>query len=372
MRYLAILLLTAATLCAQRPMTVAEVKAFIESQIKMKGDDRQTADYLAKRVKMSEKLDARTVEDLQGEGAGPKTVAALRKLSEESASLQAAPPPQAAPAPPPPIPPPDSIEQAAVLAAMKDYALNYTKNLPNYMCVQTTRRRISPTVRGYLPYGDTIQEQLTFFDKKESYKVEMVNGTAMANMSHEKLGGVVSSGEFGTMLYHIFDPETGTEFSWDHWATLRGKRMYVFAFSVPKSAGYSMYHGESKREYVSAYKGLVYADKESKTVMRIKMDCVDIPPDYPIKEVGLTLDYEPTKIGDEEYTLPFHFELHSREEKAVSQNDAQYKMYRKFGAESSITFTDDPTPDDQLKEQPATADQKPTPTPTPTPKKQNQ
>lgn len=369
MRYLGILLLTAATLLAQRPMTVAEVKAFIESQIKMKGDDRQTADYLSKRVRMSEKLDPRVVEELQGEGAGPKTVAALRKLSEESANLSAAPPPAAAAPAPPPIPPPDSIEQANVLAEMRDYALNYTKNLPNYMCVQTTRRRISPTVRGYLPYGDTIQEQISFFDKKESYKVEMVNGAAVANMSHEKLGGVVSSGEFGTMLHHIFDPETGTDFTWDHWATLRGKRMYVFAFSVSKSAGYSMYHGESKREYTSAYKGLVYADKETKEVMRIKMDCVGIPEDFPIKEVGLTLDYEPTKIGDAEYTLPFHYELHSREEKATSQNDAQFKMYRKFGSESTITFSDEPTPDDQLQEQPAAPDSNQKP---PTQKKQNQ
>ena len=368
MRILSIFLLTAATLLAQRPMTVAEVRAFIESQIKMHGDDRQTADYLSKRIRMSEHLEDRTIEELQGEGAGPKTVSALRKLSEESASLPAAAPPQAPPPPPPPIPPPSAQEQSEVLAAMRDYALNYTKNLPNYMCVQTTRRKIEPTIRGYLPYGDTIQEQLTFFDKKESYKVEMVNGNAVANMSHEKLGGVVSSGEFGTMLYHIFDPETGADFSWDHWATLRGKRMYVFAFSVPKSAGYSMYHEESRRSYTSAYKGLVYADKETRVVMRIKMDCVGIPADYPIKEVGLTLDYEPTKIGDAQYTLPFHFELHSREEKAISQNDAQFKLYRKFGSESTITFSDEPTPADQLQEQPAT----PIPTPTPTPKKKNQ
>jgi hypothetical protein len=368
MRFLGLLLLTAATLCAQRSMTVAEVEAFVKSQIKMKGDDRLTADFLSHKIKLSEKMDARTVEELQGLGAGPKTTAALRKLSEDSASLPAAPQTQAAPAPPPPIPPPDSIEQAETLAAMKSYALNYTKGLPNYMCVQTTHRHIEPTVRGYLPYGDVVQEQLSFFDRKETYKVESIDGKAVANMEHNQLGGVVSSGEFGSMLHHIFDPETGTDFTWDHWATLRGKRMYVFAFSVPKSAGYSMYHGESKREYTSAYKGLVYADHETKEVMRIKMDCVGIPPDYPIHEVGLTLDYAPTKIGDQEFTLPFHFELHSREEKAVSKNEAQYRLYRKFGAETSITFTDEPTPEDQLKEQPATTDDKQKPAA----KKQNQ
>ncbi len=354
LRLFFVLLLMAVAAHAQRPMTVAELNAFVKSQIKMKGDDRTTADFLLHKIKLTEKLEDRAVEELQGEGAGPKTVQALRKLSEESASLAAAPTPQAPPPPPPPPPAPDSIEQAEALAGMKDYALNYTKNLPNCMCVQTTRRHIDPTVSGYRPYGDVIQEQLSFFDSKETYKVEMIDGKSVANVQHSQLGGAVSSGEFGTMLAHIFDPETGTEFDWDHWATLRGRRMYVFAFRVPKSAGYSMYHGESKREYTSAYNGLVYADRETKAILRIKMDCVGIPADYPIKAVGITLDYNPTKIGDQEFVLPFHFELHSHDDKAVAKNEAEYKLYRKFGAEATITFGDvDPTPEDQLKEQPA-------------------
>jgi hypothetical protein len=340
-------------------MTVAEVIAFVKSQIQMKGDDRTTADFILHKIRLSEKLDDRTVEDLQGQGAGAKTVQALRKLSQESAGLPAPPPPPAAAPGSPPIPPPDSIEQAEALHAIKEYALNYTRNLPNYVCVQTTRRHIEPTVRGYLPYGDVIQEQLSFYDRKETYKVQMINSQSVVNIEHNQLGGAVSSGEFGTMLSHIFDPETGSDFGWDHWATLRGRRMYVFSFSVPKSAGYSMYHGETKREYVSAYKGLIYADHETKAVMRIKMDCVGIPSDYAIKEVGITLDYTPTKIGDTEYVLPFHFELNSKETKAVMKNTADYKLYRKFGAETTITFDDtDPVPEDQLKEQPATADDK--------------
>ncbi len=366
LRWLGLFLLLTLAADAQRAMTVAEVVTFVKSQIKMKGDDRTTAEFLLHRIKLSEKLDDRTVEDLQGQGAGAKTVAALRKMSEESSSLPAAPPPQAAPAPPPPPPPPDSVEMAETLQAMKDYAANYTDNLPNYVCVQTTRRAITPTMSGYRAYGDTIQEQLTFFDHKESYKVESINHESVANIDHNQLGGATSSGEFGSMLSHIFDPQTGAEFGWDHWATLRGRRMYVFSFKVPKSAGYSMYHGESKREYISAYTGLVYADRETKAVMRIKMDCVGIPSDYPIHEVGLTLDYNPTKIGDQEYVLPFHFELHSKESIAIMKNEAEYRLYRKFGTTSEITFGNvDPTPEDQLKEQPATAEKPPV-------KKQNQ
>jgi hypothetical protein len=365
-RWVALLLLSAASLLAQRAMTVAQVVAFVGSQVKIKGDDRATADFLLHKIKLTEKLEARVVEELQGQGAGPKTVQALKKLIDESAGLPPAPVVEAVAAPAPP-PAPDSVEQAEAMAAIKDYALNYTKNLPNYMCMQTTRRKIHPTLSGYIPYGDVIREELSFVDGKESYKVLMRNEQALANVQHNQLGGAVSNGEFGTMLAHIFDPESGTEFDWDHWATLRGKRMYVFAFHVPKSAGYSMYHGESKREYTSAYKGLIYADRETKAVMRIKMECIDIPKDYPIKTVGITLDYAPTKIGEETYTLPFHFELDSTDTMAVIKNEADYKLYRKFGAEATITFDTEPVPEEQLKEQPDKDDKSKPPV-----KKQNQ
>ena len=344
------LFLAAVLALAQRAWTVAQLIEFVDSQIKLKGDDRTTADFL-RGVKLTQKLEIRDVEDLQGKGAGVRTIQALRKLSEESAGLAAAPPP---PAPPPPTPPPSASEQAAILAAVKEYARNYTKNLPNYVCVQTTRRRIEPTVRGYLPQGDQVQEMLTFVDGKESYKVEAINGKSESNIKHEQLGGVVTSGEFGSMLHNIFDPESDASFHWDHWAKLRGKLMYVFAYSVDQSHGYSMYHDESKREYTSAYKGLVYADVQTREVMRITMETAGIPADFPIHEVMITLDYSPTKIADQEYVLPYHFELTSKEDKADTTNRADYRLYQKFGAEASITFGDvDPIPEDQLKEQPA-------------------
>ena len=353
LRLLFAFLLLAVFAIAQRAMTVADVIAFVDSQIKLKGDDKATADFL-QHIKLTEKLEIRDVENLQGRGAGVKTLQALRKLSEDSASLAAAPPP---PEPPPPTPPPSAEEQAAILAAVKEYARNYTKNLPNYVCIQITRRRIEPTQRGYLPQGDEVQEMLSFVDGKESYKVEMVNGKSQPNLKHEQLGGVVSSGEFGRLMSSIFNPDSGTEFHWDHWATaLRGKPMYVFGYSISKENGYSMYHDESKREYTSAYKGLIYADLQSKEIMRITMETVDIPADFPIHEVKITLDYNPTKIAGQEYVLPYHFELTSKEVKAETTNRADYRLYQKFGAESGITFGDiAPIPEDQLKEQPTPA-----------------
>src|SRR5271154_1628753 len=156
-RFVGLCVFLAVTMLAQRAMTVAEVVSFIKNQIKAKGDDRTTGDYLHK-IKLTERLDARTVEELQGQGAGPRTVAALKELVGASAGLPAPPAPAAVAAPLPPPKPPSAKEQAEILDAMRDYALNYTMSLPNYVCVQTTHRKqeLSEMMhqKGYINNGD--------------------------------------------------------------------------------------------------------------------------------------------------------------------------------------------------------------------------
>ncbi|HEY2844732.1 MAG TPA: hypothetical protein VGJ09_13820, partial [Bryobacteraceae bacterium] len=328
---------------APRAMSTAEVLAFVRSQAKL-GDDRATADYLLHKIKLTEKLDDRTVEELQGQGAGPQTVRALRKLVDDSAALPA-PPPVVVVAPPPQAPPPSAAEQKAILAQIREYALNYTANLPNYTCIQTTRRKIDPNpqaaAKGYRFTASEVQEMLTFFDKKETYQVQMVDGKAVKNIEHNQLGGTISNGEFGSMLSHVFDPAIDAQFEWDHWATLDGnKNMYVFGYHIPASEGYSMLDGESRREYTSAYKGLVYADHTTKTIQRITLETVEVPADFPIQKVQIKLDYRLTSISDQQYILPSHYLLTSLTDKASTENQAEYKLYRKYGAQSSITFDD--------------------------------
>ena len=64
--------------------------------------DRDVAGAL-RALKLSERLDDLTIEDLRREGAGPKTVAALKELAAKSADLPAPQPaaPKTAYVPPP-------------------------------------------------------------------------------------------------------------------------------------------------------------------------------------------------------------------------------------------------------------------------------
>jgi hypothetical protein len=335
---------------AQRPTTVVELVSFIKDSIHRKQDDRLVADYLLKRMKMKERLDDKTVETLEGLGAGPRTTAALHKLSKESASLAEAappPPPKVVAAALPPPAPPSSEEQEAILDEIRAKAINYSNNLPNFLCTQVTRRSADPTGTGdHWRQLDTIQEQLSFFDHREKYIVTMVNGVPVTNRDHEKLGGATSEGEFGSMLYDIFNPSTEAAFHWEKWATWRGHRMHVYSFEVTRSRSrYDIYHGPSDRHVVSAYKGLVYADASTKNVMRILMECVDLPADFPIQAVTQELVYEIAKISDQPFLLPEKSELNSKENRYLVKNVISYHLYRKFSTDEKIIYDEVPTDD---------------------------
>jgi hypothetical protein len=343
---------------AQRVMTADEVVAFIKSSLQLHLDDVKIAAYV-KRIKLSDQLEDRRVEELQSMGAGAHTILALRAMSRTSASLPVAPPPPPVAAKPT-IPPPPQAEIDRILHEVVDGARNYADNLPNYLCIQITRRHYDPTGTENWRLHDTIQEQLSYADHKENYKVVMINGQAVANMEHAKLGGSTLSGDFGSIYAEIFDPDTATEFTWDHWATLRGRRMYVFAFHVPQSRShFPIAAGESHRAITAGYHGLIYADRATNNVMRYKFECEDIPADFPIHDVRLDVNFDFIDIAGQKYVLPLKTEVWSRDGRYMTWNEAEFHLYRKFGTESTITFdTPDPIPEDQTKEQPAEPDSK--------------
>ena len=155
---------------AQSKLTVEQLVSFVRSSVQLRHDDRQIASFIKKNVKLSNRLDARMVEELQGMGAGPQTVAALKGLITESAALTPAPPPKAKSVVTGP-PAPDSIEQKRILGEITENARNYTKGLPNFICLQVTRRYGDNSGLENYRLIDTIAERLTYYEQKEDYKV---------------------------------------------------------------------------------------------------------------------------------------------------------------------------------------------------------
>ncbi len=323
-------------------MTVDQLYRFIKSSVELKEDDHKIADYV-KKISLSNHLEAHTVEELQALGAGRLTVAALRVLMTESSSLPAAPAsavqPVASQAAPAPLAAPSEVEQKRILSDITEYALNYSGGLPNFVCLQVTKRYVDPSATERFQLTDTIAERLSYFEHKEDYKVISVNGTPVSNRKHEQLGGATSSGEFGSMLSEIFSPESRTEFHWERWGKWAGHVAHVFSFRVALSnSKYNITAEAVKRTITVGYHGLIYADRDTNAVIRITMDADDIPADFPVRSAGESLEYDTVSISGNKFILPVKVDMRMRDGKVLMKNLAEFRLYNKFGADTSIQF----------------------------------
>ncbi|MGH9658738.1 MAG: hypothetical protein ACRD96_09350 [Bryobacteraceae bacterium] len=341
------ILLLALVLAAQAGLKVEQLTAFVESSIKLRHPDRQVASYLQK-ITLLERLDDRTIEDLQGKGAGPRTVEALRLLRDKAQNLPA-------PAPKtvrltPVIPAPSAEEQRRLIDEAREYALNYSKNLPNFICTQVTRRYFDPSGLEFWQSDDVLTSQLSYFEEKESYKLVLVNNLP-TERKYESLGGASSTGEFGSMLKQIFEVESQGRFQWERWATLRGRRAYVFGYRIPQIHSRWRIHYRSGpgtgQEIIAGYSGLVYIDKETGKVLRVTLEAQDIPATFPIRQASTMLDYDYTAISEQTHLLPLKAVVRMRQDKFLTRNDVEFRMYRRFGSDVTITFTPDALPEDK-------------------------
>ena len=378
-RMTALVFCCALALRAQTEMNVDQLAQFVRSELALKQQtDKQLAAYL-KKVHLTEKLSEKTVQDLEAQGAGPKTLDALNTLRTESARLKppghdatyspgTAPDSTAASSKPavslgvrPTIPPPSSVRQQEILDQIRQYALSYTQNLPNFICLQVTRRYVDPDSSDRYRLIDTINTQLNYNQGQEHYTVVAVNGKLTNVGMYEvttKVGGSISTGEFGSLMSSIFGPKTVAEFGWDHWGTLFGKRAAVFNYFI--DSGHSDYRitYENDQQIVTAYKGLIYADQYTGEISRITFEAVDIPKSFPVKKALEILNYGDVEISGRTYMCPMKAQVWMESGKQKTRNDIEFRLYRKFGTESNIVYGAEapaPLPEGQTQEQPASA-----------------
>lgn len=338
---------------AQQQLTVNQLVEFITSSVSQKMPDKDVAGFLA-TARMSEKLDAHIVEELQGKGAGPKTVAALLRLSEASANL-IPPAPKIAPPKPKPIPPPSQEEQQQVLDAVREYALNYAKSLPDFICLEVNRRYLDrhykPGTEGSWAISDTLAEKLTYFDQKEKYELISHNDDSLYGKSTESVGGAISRGDFGTIIREIFAPESSADFHWERWGNLDGHLMYVYTYKIDQPHSHETIDYQRSQQVTPAFHGEVFVEKGPNTIWRITVE-PEPPPSFPIQNVIERMDYRYTEISGQKFLLPVSGQVIMKADGVGSKNEMAFRSYRKYSADTTITFDDS---DDDAKG----ADQKP-------------
>lgn len=337
-----VLLCFTLVVAGQMKFTVEQLVSFVKSSVKLKHPDAQVAAYL-KKVTLSEQLPPGKIEDLLATGMGPKTYDQLQLMVSATASL---PLPKIVPVIDQPvtklIPAPSAAEQQKLMEALREYALNYDKTLPDFLCTQVTRRFYDPSGLEYWVSADTITAKLSYFQHKEEKKVLFVNNQ-YKDIDWEKLGGASSTGEFGDMLREIFESSTQATFQWERWGTLRGKRNHVIRYSVQQSNSKWAIVYEKSMTIRPAYTGLIFADANTGLITRVTLEALDLPASFPVQVAKNQLDYDYAEISGSTYLLPLRAEVRMREGRMLIRNDIEFRNYRKFGADTSITF-DTPEP----------------------------
>ena len=364
---------------AQMQMNVSQLADFLRSELALKQHtDKQIAAGL-KKIQLTEKLTDKTITDLEAQGAQPKTVEALRHLRDETANLKrptgdvtsspataadntltTGPATATLSASAPPAPPPNSVQQRQIIDLMRQYAMSYTDNLPNFVCVEVVHQAVDPNGGDRYQTIGNILSKLSYNEGRENYQVYSQNGQ-LVDTSMDRLrngGGAISSGEFGSMMREIFDPASNADIGWEKWIGLRGRTMAVFNYFI--DSGHSKYSitysdgpGDEQR-IITAYRGLIYADANTGEIDRIKFVAVDIPRSFPVTQASETLDYDLAPINGQQYVVPLRALLLMRAPHQTARNELYFRNYRRFGTESTITYDASPLPDSKTEEQPPT------------------
>lgn len=279
-------------------------------------------------------------------GAGEALLTAIAKASEDR---QKAPSSLAADTAPPEaekpvvLPPPlDSAAVADLLDRARNRALSYTSGLPSFICVQQTKRHVDPTGRGAWQLQDVIQARLTYEKQKgESYQINTVNNQ-LVDKSYDALNGAVSTGEFGSLLLGIFEPETEAQFAWAKQAAIDGRPVEVYNYGVLQERSHWHITFNKVQTIVPGYRGRVWVDRATAQVMKLTMSAVNIPADFPVRTADTTLEYDYVDIAGLIFLLPKRATVLMSEGRVVTRNEIEFRLYRKFTTDTKITFD---TPD---------------------------
>jgi hypothetical protein len=375
MRWFVLILLLSIPASGQQTWSVDKLLQFITSSVEQKLPDKDVAAYLS-GVKLSEKLEDRTIENLLGKGAGPRTVAALTRLADQSAKLTPPPKPVSTAPKPAPTgpPPPSSEEQERILREIKEYALGYIQSLPNFLCLQVTRRSVDMHAQPGGPYSwspsDRIAEKLSFVDHKENYELITHNENAMFGKTWEAVGGALSRGDWASLLGEIFDPQTETDFHWARWGNLDGKLYHVYEYRIDQAHSRLTIEHEKQERVTPGYHGLIYvpattvpattvpattvpaktAPGTGSVIWRVTVE-PDMPASFPIQDIHEVMKYNYSEISGQPYLLPIASEVTMRSGRIASRNEIDFKRYQKYTADTSIKFddTEDPAPTDEPK-----------------------
>jgi hypothetical protein len=233
----------------------------------------------------------------------------------------------------------EALTKMPLIEQARHHALDYTKELPNFIVTQKVTRYIQTPASKEWQLEDTLEGELTYSaGKGEQYKLLRINGKP-TQQSYEALGGSTSTGEFGSTLASLFTPQSKAEFTEAKKEIVNGRATVIYDFVVKKANSNSMISDKkSGQKTIAGYRGSIWIDTETKQALRIETSNEGMPANFPITLSENAVDYDWVTIDGERYLLPVRAELilGVDRERIYTRNVIEFRNYQKFGAKIKI------------------------------------
>jgi hypothetical protein len=226
---------------------------------------------------------------------------------------------------------PSLIERA------RNAAADFLTGLPNYVCQQFTTRYGSEGRPANWRPQDVVSAEVVYEDGKERYQKLAINGKPVKGAIEDT--GSWSTGEFASILADILSPSTHANFKAVGEREISGQTTMKYDFDVQRV--YSHWTVSVAAQSVRpAYQGSVWIDKKSGRVLRIELQAVRLPQDFPNDTVETAVDYGWVNLGVDKFLLPTRAETLAcfRGTSACSRNVVEFRTYKKFTGKSDIIY----------------------------------
>lgn len=341
-----ILLFCAPIAIASGPKLGAQDLVEIVSMLLQTGSNDLIVAQTVKSLEVADRLTPESVALLKEEGAGSDTLSALRHLVPKQAHE--------------PLsnfePGPTAEEAKEQIDRIGEYVSTYVQTLVAFNC--KVRSRVYQSQRssyagGVSVFRDlpetnwwltrTLNQVLRYSSGRELYRDASAKDSELerSDATPHKIQSW-SQGEFAALLDITFAPSSKAQFHWDHWENANGRHLAVLSYDV-KLADSQFLVGtqalvqgrwQPPIDLRVAYKGLVYADRDSGEIVRFTARAFEIPENYALDYGDTMLDYGPVNLGGKSFLLLTHSTTYMKTKEYCGLIRKDFSDYRKFEAES--------------------------------------
>jgi len=234
------------------------------------------------------------------------------------------------------VPPPTPAELATIVAEARQSAVRYADHLPNFICLEITKRATDSSGAARWKQKDTLVQMLSYHDHKEDRRLLEKDGEKVKT-GLEDLKGTFSTGEFGGVLAAVFQDSSKASFQWKETDALGTGTVQVLEYSV--ALANSDFHLTSPLgdQIAVAFHGQAYIDTATRTVRRITLTADNIPEKFPIRAAAIAVDYDYVVINDHDSLMPVAGKLVTQQgRRAAVLNQFELRDFRHFGSEATM------------------------------------